>query len=200
VKIVRYSLEERVVHWVAGLSYLYLLLSGLAFFLPLLYWLTIPLGGGETARAWHPWAGVIFSLAVAWMYRLWRRDMRATAADRAWKRTLRQYIRNEDESVAPAGRFNPGQKSLFWLMYWGGAALLVSGLALWFTEYIPWSLRVLRFAAILVHVTAALATIAGFIVHIYMGLAVVRGGWSAIVRGEVTEEWARAHHPLWTRK
>jgi cytochrome b subunit of formate dehydrogenase len=32
-----------------------------------------------------------------------------------------------------------------------------------------------------------------------MGLAVVPGGLSAILHGEVTEEWARTHHPLWRR-
>jgi len=42
-----------------------------------------------------------------------------------------------------------------------------------------------------------LASFAGFIVHLYMGLAVVPGGLSAITHGEVTEEWARHHHPLW---
>ena len=40
-------------------------------------------------------------------------------------------------------------------------------------------------------------TIGGFIVHLYMGLAVVPGGLSAILHGEVTERWARHHHPLW---
>jgi cytochrome b subunit of formate dehydrogenase len=30
-----------------------------------------------------------------------------------------------------------------------------------------------------------------------MGIAVVPGGLSAIVRGEVSGEWARQHHPLW---
>ena len=44
---------------------------------------------------------------------------------------------------------------------------------------------------------AALATIGGFIIHLYMGLAVVPEGLHAIVHGDVTEEWARHHHALW---
>jgi formate dehydrogenase subunit gamma len=196
-RIRRYTLEERMVHWVAGLSYMYLLLTGLALYSPLLFWLAALAGGGTVARAWHPWAGVIFTVAVLWMYRMWRADMRRTEADRAWNRALRQYVRNEDEHLPPIGRFNPGQKALFWLMLWGGAALFVSGLALWFIDAIPWGWRGLRFAAILIHVAAALLTIGGFIVHVYMGTAVVRGGFSSIIRGEVTEEWAEQHHPLW---
>lgn len=196
-RVVRYTFFERVVHWTAGGSYVFLLLSGLPFFSPHLYWLATLLGGGPTARVWHPWVGLLFSAAVLRMYRMWRGDMRLTAADRAWSKTLRHYIRNEDEHVAPAGRFNAGQKQLFWLMYFGGILLLLSGVLLWGTEYIPWSWRALRSAAILVHVAVALVTIGGFIVHVYMGVCVVEGGWRAITRGDISEAWARAHHRLW---
>ncbi|MGH9662349.1 MAG: formate dehydrogenase subunit gamma [Bryobacteraceae bacterium] len=198
-KILRYTLAERVVHWIAGLSYVYLLISGLAFFTPLLYWLTILLGGGPTARAWHPWAGLLFTAATVWMFAKWRDDMRLTEADRAWNRAIGRYIRNEDEGLPAIGRFNPGQKALFWVMFGGGLALLASGVVLWFSEMLPWSWRALRYAAVLAHAAAALLTIGGFIVHVYMGTAVVRGGFTSIVRGEVTEEWARTHHPLWLR-
>ena len=199
-RIVRYTFSERVVHWIAGITYVYLLLTGLAFYSPHLYWLTALFGGGPTARAWHPLVGLLFTLAVIWMYRMWRRDMRTTEADRAWSRALWHYVRNEDEKVPPVGRFNFGQKQLFWLMFFGGILLFLSGAVLWFPEYIPWNLRAVRFVAVLVHVVVALLTIGGFIVHVYMGTAIVRGGFEAISRGEVSESWARAHHRLWLSK
>jgi formate dehydrogenase subunit gamma len=196
-RILRYGFSERLVHAVAGVSYVYLLLTGLAFWTPALYWLAIILGGGWLSRVLHPWAGLLFSAAVVWMWITWRGDMRVTSEDRQWRRAMRHYVRNDDGSVPPAGKFNYGQKSLFWLMFWGGLALLASGLVLWFVAAIPWELRALRFAAVLVHAVAALATIGGFIVHVYMGVAVVPGGLHAIVHGEVSERWARQHHPLW---
>jgi formate dehydrogenase subunit gamma len=195
--ILRYTLGERVNHWIAGLSYTYLLLTGLAFWSPYLFWLSAIVGGGPTARFWHPWAGLLFAASVFWMYRMWRSDMQMSEADRAWSQMLRHYVRNEDENLPAIGRFNAGQKQFFWLMFWGGLALLLSGLVLWFTELIPWSLRFLRYLAVLVHVIAALATIGGFIIHVYMGTAVVRGGFTAIVRGEVSPSWAKTHHRLW---
>jgi formate dehydrogenase subunit gamma len=194
---VRYEFRERIVHWVAALSYVYLLLSGLAFWTPALYWIAIVLGGGYLTRALHPWVGLVFSGIVLWMFFLWRRDMRATAADREWRKAMAHYIRNEDDRVPAAGRFNYGQKALFWVMVWGALALLVSGLILWMPDAVPRALRVVREAAVLVHALAALVTIGGFIVHLYMGLAVVPGGLSAMLHGEVSEEWARRHHPLW---
>jgi len=32
---------------------------------------------------------------------------------------------------------------------------------------------------------------------VYMGTAMVRGGFTSIIRGEVSPEWARTHHRLW---
>src|SRR5207245_10914600 len=96
-----------------------------------------------------------------------------------------------------AGRFNDGRQYLFWSLVGGGVVLLLTGLVLWFTEYIPWSLMAVRYISVLVHPIAFLVTLAGFIIHFCMGTAVVRGGFTSIIRGEVTEAWAKAHHPLW---
>jgi formate dehydrogenase subunit gamma len=196
-RIVRYNFQERLVHAAVGLSYLYLLLTGLAFWTPALYWLAIVLGGGYLSGLLHPWVGVFFSGTVIVMWAAWRRDMKATPEDVEWRRSLVRYIKNEDAHVPPIGRFNYGQKQFFWLMVIAGAALLLSGLVLWGIAAVPWEMRWLRYAAVLVHSVSALLTIAGFLVHLYMGVAVVPGGLSAIVHGEVTPEWAKQHHPLW---
>jgi len=193
-RIVRYTFDERIHHWLAGISYVYCLITGLAFWSPYLFWIAALVGGGATARFWHPWSGVIFTISVLWMYKLWSKDMATTDADRAWSKAMKYYVENEDEKLPPIGRFNQGQKTFFWLMLYGAILLLLSGLGLWFVESIPaW----LRHLSIAVHVIAALATIAGFIIHVYMGTAMVRGGFNAIVTGEVTSSWARHHHRLW---
>ena len=63
-RILRYTLAERVIHWVAGLVYVYLLLTGLAFYSPHLYWIATLLGGAPTSRYWLGvgsallWAGI----------------------------------------------------------------------------------------------------------------------------------------------
>jgi formate dehydrogenase subunit gamma len=195
--ILRYTLSERVHHWVGALFYMYCLITGLAFWSPYMYWLAAIVGGGPTARFWHPWFGLAFTVSMVWMYKMWDRDMRITDADRRWSKAMEHYIKNEDEKLPPVGRFNYGQKLFFWLMLLGIILLLISGVGLWFVESIPWSLRWLRYLAVTVHVAAALATIGGFIIHVYMGTAMVRGGFTSIIRGEVSEDWARTHHRLW---
>ncbi|MGD9905810.1 MAG: formate dehydrogenase subunit gamma [Vicinamibacterales bacterium] len=196
-RLVRYTLGERLVHAAAAAAYVYLLLTGLAFWTPGLYWIAGVLGGGYVSRAVHPWMGLVFAAVVGAMFAMWRRDMRTTDADRAWRRAMGAYVRHDDAGVPAAGRFNYGQKQLFWLMTLGGLGLLVSGLVLWVPQAVPPSAHWLLQAAVLVHAVSALATIAGFIVHLYMGLAVVPGGLHAIVRGEVSETWARHHHRGW---
>jgi formate dehydrogenase subunit gamma len=60
--------------------------------------------------------------------------------------------------------------------------------------------RGLRLAAVLVHPAVAVVSIAGIILHIYMGTAAVPGALRGMVSGWVTDAWARAHHPKWHRE
>ena len=196
-RILRYTFSERLNHWITGFAYTYCLATGLAFWSPYLFWMATIVGGGPTARFWHPWLGLIYVAGSIWMLKMWLPDMTITDADRAWQKSVKYYVENQDDKLPAIGRFNWGQKIFFWVMFWGGILLLLSGLGLWFVESIPaW----LRHLSIVVHVVAALATIGGFIIHIYMGTAMVRGGFTSIVRGEVSTEWARHHHRLWYEK
>lgn len=208
-RLLRYNFRERLVHWVAGLSYIYLLLTGLAFWSPWCFWIAVILGGGSVSRVLHPWVGLVYAASVIYMLGIWSRDMEITDTDRKWTQSIGAYVRNEEEEMlpehaerawqqwAPVDRFNLGQKYLFWTMFWGGIVLLVTGVVLWFPERAPQSIRLI---SILVHPIAFLVTLAGFIIHVYMGTAVVRGGFTSIIRGEVTENWARHHHRLWVER
>lgn len=196
-RILRYTFIERATHWVAAFSYIYLLLSGLAFWSPALFWLAYLLGGGQLARTLHPWFGLIFAVAVIYMYILWSAQMHITATDKAWWHSLQYYITNEDEKMPPAGRYNAGQKLLFWGFFVFGLLLLLSGLVLWFPEWIPWSLRYLRYIAVLVHASSALITIGLFMLHIYMGVFAERGAFGSVIRGDVSVDFAKRYHPGW---
>ena len=208
-RVLRYTMKERIIHWLAGLTYIYLLFNGLALWTPAMWWLAAVLGGGPLARATHPWVGLVFVAAVFYMYGIWRRDMKITETDRRWAKTIGAYVRNEEEVLpltearrsfdqwAPVDRFNLGQKYFFWAMFWAGIVLLLTGMVLWWTEYLPWSLRFLRYISVILHPIAFLVTFGAFVIHVYMGTAVVRGGFTSVIRGEVTESWARHHHRMW---
>lgn len=196
-RILRYSFHERMVHWLAALSYIYLMLTGLAFWSPWLFWMAVALGGGTVSRELHPWAGLIFVAATLLMCRMWGVQMKETESDKAFWEAVPHYVRNEDEMVPSADRFNAGQKLLFWGFFWCGMLLLVTGLILWFTHLLPWNLRSLRYFAVIVHPAAALLTIGLFIIHVYMGTAMERGAFGSVIRGDVSVGWAKRYHRVW---
>src|ERR1700730_7026582 len=196
-RVLRYSFHERLVHWLAGFSYVYLLLTGLAFWSPWLFWIATVLGGPTVSRELHPWVGVIFVFATFLMYGMWGKQMRETESDKAFWRAVPRYIRNEDELVPSADRFNAGQKLLFWGFFWCGILLLLSGLILWFPHLVPWNLRHLRYFAVIAHPVCALLTIGLFIIHVYMGTAMERGAFGSVIRGDVSIGWAKRYHRVW---
>ena len=179
----RYSFSERLMHSCAAASYVYLLLSGLAFWSPSLYWISTVLGGGFLARAMHPWVGVVFAMVATWMLLKWSLVMRPAEEDRAWRKAMWHYMRNEDDRVPKTGRFNFGQKMQFWVMTISAFVLLLSGLVLWFPDAIPAAAPTVRQIAILVHVLTALITIGAFIIHVYMGVVVVPNGQAIVIGG-----------------
>ena len=198
--ILRYTFYDRAIHWATSIAYAYLLLTGLAFWSPWLFWLARMLGGGQISRMLHPWVGLIFFVAVCLMYAAWRGHMHFTAVDHEWWKSLDKYTRNEDEKMPPAGRYNAGQKALFWTFVIAGFVLLASGLVLWLPEYIPWNLRWLRYIAVLLHPIAALVTIANFMIHVYMSVFAERGALNSMIKGDVSLSFIRRFHPGWYRE
>jgi len=196
-RITRFSFTERAVHWMAALSFLYAALTGLALWTPSLYWMSSIFGGGEAVRRWHPWGGVLFALALALMFRSWASSMRLDADDRRWLGKAHLYAMQDEAGLPEAGRFNAGQKMLFWTQTVAALLLFASGVVLYWPDWMP---RALRLAAVLVHPSAAVVSIAGIIVHIYMGTAAVPGALRGMIRGWVSPAWARSHHPRWYRE
>lgn len=183
-------------HWTTGFTYLYCLCTGLAFYTPHLFWLAYMLGGAPTSRFWHPIVALGFIAGTLWMHSLWRRDVEMTEVDKNWLNHTDAYITNDEEHSPLSARFNGGQKLYYWLMFYG-AFLLLSGIFLWFPEYIPRQAAWVRDVMILLHEIAALVTIGGFIIHVYMGVFMVPYSMTAITTGYVTRSGAWTHHRLW---
>jgi len=195
--VLRYTLRERLTHWAAAATYIYLLATGLAFWSPWLFWVAVILGGAPVSRMLHPWVGLIFFAAVWYMYTMWAPQMKHTEVDRAWWKAVGYYSRNEDDKMPPAGRYNAGQKFLFWGFFWSAVALLVSGIIMWSPQYFPWHSLIAMRIAVLVHAISALFTIGLFMIHVYMGVFAERGAFGSVIRGDVSIAFAKRYHPGW---
>ncbi len=196
-RIDRFSFSERVIHWLAALSFLYTALTGLALWSPRLYWLALVFGGGVTVRGWHPWGGMIFAVVLGFMFGNWAGQMGLDADDRKWLRHAHRYAVHDEKGLPEPGRFNAGQKMLFWVQSVSTLFLLLSGVVLWWPEAMP---RTLRLTAILIHPATAVVSIGAIIIHIYMGTAAVPEAFRGMIHGWVRPGWAASHHPKWYRE
>ena len=199
-EIRRYNENERLNHWAVAILFVLLAASGLAFFHPAFWFLSVLLGGGTWARILHPFLGVLmFVLFFVMAMRYWD-DNKIQPYDREWGKRLSDVINNRDDNLPAIDKYNVGQKQLFWTMVGTMTLLIVTGIFLWrpyFAGLFP--IVLVRIAAV-VHAVSAFILIVGIIVHVYAALFWVRGSLRAMTRGTVSHAWARHHHPLWYRR
>jgi len=199
----RYRDGERVNHWIVVLLLLCAALSGLALFHPALYFLSGLFGGGPWDRILHPFLGVFTVLAFVGMFaRLWR-DNVMNDGDRRWLRNARRMLRNDPQGEAQAeaetGRYNGGQKIVFWVFAVCLLVLLLTGIVFWRPWFVDAFSIGLRRLAVVLHALAATVMIVALIAHVYAAIW-VKGSVRAMTRGIVTERWARRHHPRWAEQ
>ena len=197
-EIVRHRLASRVIHWSVAILFFISLFSGLPIWTPLFGWMATFFGGLSVCRWLHPWAGIGFSIAALVMFAHWFSDMHLEAGDREWltPRGISRYFeyRGEDSQV---GKYNGGQKLLFWAASIGALGLLLSGLVIWFPQQFGQWLRELSY---IVHDVTFILFFEMIIGHIYLGTAAEPGTFGSMMRGTVTKSWARLHHPRWFRE
>jgi formate dehydrogenase subunit gamma len=192
----RYNLFERILHWTVAITFIALLLSGLALGYPRLYWLSGLFGGGQTMRAAHPWIGVVFTAGILVMLVMWAKPMRTDAEDRMWLRRIREYVATGHNGV-DNGRWNAGQKLYFWFSVVFAVILLITGIPLWFPS--SWGSGLLQWSRFLHHVVFLL-TVAGFIIHVLLSALIFPGTMDGMTSGRVSTAWAAHHHPRWFRE
>ena len=195
--IQRYSAAERINHWIVAVCFVLLAISGLAFFYPAFFWLTGVFGTPQLARIVHPFVGVVMFVAFGrQFFRYWHHNI-LNGEDMKWMKAVGTVLKGGE--VGDIGRYNGGQKAMFWVMCACMATLLATGVIAWrpyFAENFP--IPVIR-VALLLHAASAVALIASIIIHVYAALW-VQGTIRAMVEGVVTHAWAKKHHPRWFRE
>ncbi len=195
----RYEDRDRMNHWLVVVLFFFAALSGLAFFHPSLFFLSNLFGGGPWTRILHPFLGVGMVLGFVFLFLRFRSENVWNRDDSEWLERSREMIEGHKENMPPVGKYNAGQKLVFWAFAISLLVLIVTGFMFWrpwFAGYFP--IFVVRLATLL-HAIAAVVLIISVIVHAYAAIW-VKGTMRAMTRGTVTEGWARAHHPLWAAK
>jgi formate dehydrogenase subunit gamma len=192
----RYKDGDRMNHWFIAIMFFLAGLSGLAFFHPSMYFFSNLFGGGQWTRILHPFMGVLMVLGfLILFFKLWRENL-INASDREWLKKSGDMMRGDKSSMPPAGKYNAGQKLVFWAMAISLLVLVVTGFMFWRPWFTPFfSIPVMRIA-VLLHSVSAVVLVLSVIVHVYAAIW-VKGTVRAMTRGTVTDSWARLNHPRW---
>jgi formate dehydrogenase subunit gamma len=195
--LTRYTAQERANHWVVGICFILLALSGLAFFHPAFFPLAQLFGGGVWARILHPFIGVAMALSFVSLFFRFRSLNVMTPTDKEWVSRIGEMADGNDHNMPEQGKYNGGQKLMFWALAVCMLLLIVSGIVLW-RAYFNLPVDMVRLGAV-IHAAAAAVMIGLIMVHIYAAIW-VKGTVRAMWYGTVTRAWAKQHHRAWYRQ
>jgi formate dehydrogenase subunit gamma len=203
-KILRFTWLERFAHWMTATCFIVLAISGLNYVFGKR--LLMPLIGPDAFSTWSQWAKYAhnylawpFMLGILIMFVVWVRDNVPNRVDWQWLKAGGGFVGGRH---VHAGRFNAGQKGVFWIVVIGGALMSLTGIALEFPFSLPYRYVDINGMQLAqgAHALIGMGFIAVIIAHIYIGTLGMSGAYDAMGTGEVDIAWAKAHHDLWVEQ
>src|SRR6202158_4052459 len=196
-KILRFKAFERFSHWLTAVSFVVLGLTGLN--ITFCKILLLPVVGpdafsdiSQAAKYVHNFTSFSFVAGLVLIVVIFFRDNLFEKVDLKWLKQGGGLMKNKH---APAGRFNLGEKLVYWLSLAAGVAVSVSGFLLLFPFY-GTDIADMQLAQV-VHAVVAVLFVALILGHIYIGTLGMEGAFEAMGTGEVDLNWAKEHHDLW---
>jgi len=193
--LLRFTLTERLAHWIHASAFFALLATGLVLYVPAL---STWINRRNTVKNVHLLTAIVWAVALALLVvlgnraalrRTWREIETIDADNRRWLRGRR----------APQGRLNAGQKVNALLTAAFALLFTLSGVLLWLGE------RDTRFrldGTVVVHDALMYVSLVLLTGHLY--LAVIhpktRHALRGMTLGDVREDWAAAHHARWVEE
>jgi formate dehydrogenase subunit gamma len=194
----RFTPFERYIHWVMGICFAILGVTGLVILLgkyvllpvigyTLFAWLT------SLAKNLHNFVGPVFALSLVVFIVTYVKDNVPRGYDFGWFKSAGGMFGGKH---VPSGKFNAGEKGWFWVgVVVLSLAVSVTGLILNFPNFDQ--VRAVMIQANIIHGIAGMAVIILSLGHIYMGTIGVDGAYQSMRYGYVDESWAKEHHQLW---
>jgi formate dehydrogenase subunit gamma len=196
-KVLRFKAFERFSHWLTAVSFVVLGLTGLNITFGKI--VLLPVIGphafadvSQAAKYVHNFTSFSFVAGLILISVIFFRDNFLERVDIDWLKQGGGFIKSKH---APSGRFNFGEKLVYWLSLLAGIAVSVSGFLLLFPFY-GTDIADMQLAQV-VHAVVAILFVALILGHIYIGTLGMEGAFEAMGTGEVDLNWAKEHHDLW---
>jgi formate dehydrogenase subunit gamma len=146
----------------------------------------------QAAKYVHNFTSFAFVVGLVLIAVIFFRDNLLEKVDIDWLKQGGGFIKSKH---APAGRFNFGEKLVYWLSLAAGIAVSLSGFLLLF-PFFGTDIAQMQLAQV-VHAVVAVLFVALILGHIYIGTLGMEGAFEAMATGEVDLNWAKEHHDLW---
>lgn len=200
-KIYAFSRIERLVHFIAAVSWVILVPTGIVMMFGYAF------GGGFFVRLcknMHFFSTIAFAISLVPMFLFWFVRMLPALYDIKWMLIIGGYLSKHKRPI-PAGKFNAGQKAWFWVATLGGFVMILTGLSMFFLDYnVPGlkeatnlsQIEILRISA-LIHNILGIVCATFLLVHVYMAVFAIKGAIHSIISGYKEEEEVYILHHYW---
>jgi len=198
--IQRFTPFERSAHMFNAAAFTVLAISGLVMAFGKFFLLPVM---GTTLFGWlayilknaHNFAGPLFAVSLVIVIVTFVRDNLPAKGDLNW---LLKGGGMFSEHEVKSGRFNAGEKVVFWIGVFAlGLVVVASGLVM--NQVLPgidYSRSTMQIAH-MVHAASNILMLVVFMGHIYLGTLGTEGALEGMKTGYVDETWAKEHHELW---
>ena len=197
IKIERFTLPERILHWYTALAFIIMAITGLSMLLGRLF--LIPVFGHwfvavyiQSAKVLHNYCGPLLLAGIFVEMLSWMRYNIPSKTDLQWFRNMGGMLGGPRPH---AGRINAGEKGWFWLVFLFGVGMGISGILL---DFPIWGQsRFIMQLSHVTHVTLAVLFVTASFGHIYVGTIGTEGVFEGMWTGYVDAVWAQQHNDLW---
>jgi formate dehydrogenase gamma subunit len=194
MKILRFDISSRFLHWSHAVFFIWLLITGISMFLT-----PKSLLGNPLLKLAHVYVSLPFILVPILIYifsgKKTRDDIRDlknwTGDDLKW---FIEILKNNKTNVS--SKFNGGQKANFFLTLLLIIGLSLSGFIIWMKSL--FSVSFVEFSFIVHDFLAEISILllAGHVILTLFNIESLQG----IINGEVNSDWAKKHYPVWFLK
>ncbi|WP_153125557.1 formate dehydrogenase subunit gamma [Peribacillus tepidiphilus] len=200
----RFSKPVIIAHWTNALAFFMLYVSGLPMYTEFFDWLYVLFGGPENARLVHRIFGVLFILPVIFILLVdpksfihWIKQIFSWKAhDFQFFKEFPKEFFGKHADIPKQDFYNAGEKLNSLLTILCTVMLVSSGLVMWFPHLFAQGVVMWAYPIHNIGLGLSMAVIVG---HIYLsvGHPGSRPAMRGMLKGEVDEDFARAHHGRW---
>lgn len=201
IKVERYSLFERILHWFTAALFIIMAVTGLSILLGRAF--LIPVLGHDAfsgylniSKILHNWCGPLFLAGIVLEFIFWARMNIIRKLDLTWLKSVGGMIGKGPKPHAE--KVHGGEKMWFWSMIMFGLGVGITGVLL---DFPIWGqTRQTMQISLGIHAAVAVLFVTASFVHMYMGLLGSEGALEGMWRGKVDKVWAQQHADLWYEK